>query len=673
MSQGGAIAGSAAEPRVLLVTMPWMNPGVSCLALGTLRPLLEAAGLATDTLYGNVLFPRTETDGNFLDHYGSFLFVPWLYPDAEVDVDALLERITRRYFDQINLDGLVHRHAEQAAAAIGVYPADVKRSLREDIVRAGVCLERCLDQIALGSYDVVGFTATFETQLPATLALARRLKAKHPALKIMLGGAACFEEQGDGLAGSFAELDVVCHTEGESVIVPLVRALRGELALAEVPGIAYRGDDGRVVHNASPSLLEDLDVIPVPAYRDYLAALHASEWKDLPPKLLFETSRGCWWGQKHLCTFCGLNAEGLAFRSKSPERAYREIEALYRDYPESDYLQATDNILDMKYLNTVMPRLAEMPRDPGRPLQIFFEVKSNLKPHQLRLMSAAGIKAVQPGIESFDDKILELMDKGCTGLGQVQFLKWAYQEGLQAIYNILIANPGEAADSYQDMIELLPHIAHLPPPSGLARMALERFSPYFERASSFGIENKRPKPYYTDLYPEPGVDLGRIAYHFDYDHPMQHDERLHATLATFAQLATDWTKNWQGNRAFYLDRDDHLVVVDRRSGVETIELVAGVAAQVYRFLDAVRSFTAVVKHFPEVEASFLRNLIERWHHQRLVFSRPRDDLHLAVLPRFDDRPRDVRDIVRGALAPPTKPASAVRPRPAGGVRLAVIE
>jgi len=33
------------------------------------------------------------------------------------------------------------------------------------------------------------------------------------------------------------------------------------------------------------------------------------------PLLLFETSRGCWWGERSHCTFCGLNGLDLAYRA----------------------------------------------------------------------------------------------------------------------------------------------------------------------------------------------------------------------------------------------------------------------------------------------------------------------------------------------------------------------
>ena len=49
--------------------------------------------------------------------------------------------------------------------------------------------------------------------------------------------------------------------------------------------------------------------------------------------LPYESSRGCWWGQKHHCTFCGISDPAITFRAKSPERVIEDLEILTARHP----------------------------------------------------------------------------------------------------------------------------------------------------------------------------------------------------------------------------------------------------------------------------------------------------------------------------------------------------
>ena len=642
--------------RVLLINPPWFNPNVSCIALGTLQPLLQRAGIEVDTLHANLMFPRSHFDPIFIEHFAGLYFVPHTYPD--VDMPALIGKVVDWYFDDLNQYGVLADDKEANASGFGVKRSDVSRMVEIEVARAGVCLERCMAHIAAGDYDVIGFSLTFETQLPAAVALSRRIRQLRPQAKIAWGGAACFEVQADALVRSFDCVDVVCHTEGDDVVVPLVRALRGEAPLASVPGIAYRGADGEVVHQKSPPLLYDLDKLPMPEYDDYFAAFAASEWNDTKPRLMFETARGCWWGEKHLCTYCGLNGEGLAFRAKSAERSFDEIRHLYERYPQAEIMQSADNILEMSFFQTVLPRLARMPRQPGRPLRLFYEVKSNLKAPHLALLAAAGITAVQPGIESFDDDILRLMDKGCTGLGQVQFVKWADQEGVQPVYQMLICNPGESAESYARLIDLLPYLTHLPPPGAVTKTQVERFSPLYDRAADFGIQNLRPKPHYQALYPAPGIDLMGLSYQFDYDHPMYDEPERMALYRRFAHMVLDWVRGYRANTLYHIDRGADITVLDGRDGRVRREALTGMAADLFRYLDSARGFEAIAARFGGVAPEVLRAQLERWRHRKWVYGSA-DDRYLAVTVRRYEEPRNVDDVIAAVVKkpPPTKEAT----------------
>src|SRR6185436_4009937 len=139
-------------------------------------------------------------------------------------------------------------------------------------------------------YDIIGFSLTFETQLIASLALARRIKERWPNTRIVFGGAACISGQGIAILKSYDFIDAVCLGEGDALIIPLVRALRGDGDLAEVKGIAYRtGDQIHITERAEPII--DLEWIPAPNYDSYFRQKRESPWSDTLDVVLFETSR----------------------------------------------------------------------------------------------------------------------------------------------------------------------------------------------------------------------------------------------------------------------------------------------------------------------------------------------------------------------------------------------
>src|SRR5262249_57591180 len=130
------------------------------------------------------------------------------------------------------------------------------------------------------------------------------------------------------------------------------------------------------------SSVKDLDALPYPDFADYFEQFartrFARRWQ---PSVFVETSRGCWWGERMHCTFCGLNGATMAFRAKSAPRALAELTHLAAAHPGCD-IQVVDNILDLKYFKTLLPALAKR----RLPLSLFYETKPNLKNDPLRLL-----------------------------------------------------------------------------------------------------------------------------------------------------------------------------------------------------------------------------------------------------------------------------------------------
>ena len=130
--------------------------------------------------------------------------------------------------------------------------------------------------------------------------------------------------------------------------------------------------------------------------------------------VVVETSRGCWWGAKHHCTFCGLNGDTMAFRSKSPERAFDEIAA-----PGAQARHSTRSAASTTSSTcATSTRCSRCSRDSGLELELFYEVKANLRHDQLASSTRGGIRQIQPGIESFCNRVLKLMDKGVSGAAE---------------------------------------------------------------------------------------------------------------------------------------------------------------------------------------------------------------------------------------------------------------
>lgn len=630
--------------KVLLISAPWHEPSSSSLALGTLQPLLQRAGILADSLYGNLLFPATAAT-RMMEFSSAWLFLPCLYP--QVSRQDAAEAMLRHYLDGCNLHGVRFPRATVRCSDLEIDGREITEQALINMEFAAACIDRCIRKASDPAYDVVGLSATFETQVPASLAIARRLRKLRPNVRIILGGAACFGIQGEGLAASFPELDAVCHTEGEKVIVPLVQAMRGERPLASVFGIAGRDPmvPGELIRTPPPEMLTNLDDLPIPVYDEFFEQFAASDWAGFPgllrgPQIYFETSRGCWWGEKHLCSFCGITAR---YRKKSAERVFEEINTLHQRYPQVESLQATDNILDLGYIRDPIPRLVPLARQKERPLRVFFETKSNLRADQLRMLADSGIVSVQGGIESFSDAILARMDKGATGLGQVQFIKNAHETGIGILYNILVRNPGDRPEDYEEMLELLPYIEHLPPPAGIVSCRLERYSPYHRAPERYGIRDVRPMPYYSELYPDPQVDLTRIAYLFEYDHDMLHDETLWGVQRLFVERAFAWSQNWLPGTAYCYDHGECIVVEDRRRGaIAAQSVLRGVAARVFRYLDRVRTRAQIEGQFADLDQTLLHALLATWKHRRWI-CRDRRLRALNVLPRLGSNNTTIDD------------------------------
>jgi ribosomal peptide maturation radical SAM protein 1 len=464
-------------------------------------------------------------------HLGEWVFVDEAFPQQ-----ASLER-DARYLELLARQGM--SPALIAAA----------RRVKE---RAGEFLDLAVSRFDWSRFDVVGFANTF-SQLNAAIALARRLRALHPRLPFIVGGAGCSDEMGVGTIEACPLFKAAALGEADEIVVELCLAVRDEddARLATSPGIAFRTADERVVCGPTKARVTQMDALPVPQYDDYYATLPSAYRAELPFYIPIEASRGCWWGAKHHCVFCGLNPDRMSHHAKRPERFLEEVRTLARLYAPARFM-AVDNIMPTEFYEEVVPKL---PAVSGG-AEFFFEVKANFRDEQLRLFRQGGVMQIQPGVESLSSHVLGLMKKGITGCQNIATLRSCAELGIRAHWSILHGFHGETSDDYLAIAAIARRLFHLRPPLGVYQAEVERFAPLFRFAADHGLDNLRPSHWYAYCYPVPPAVLDKLAYRFDADRRPADPALPAAVFEVLAPVIGEWQRaHAQGTAALCLHQE----------------------------------------------------------------------------------------------------------------------
>jgi ribosomal peptide maturation radical SAM protein 1 len=616
-------------PRTLLIQMPWASVQRPALGVSLLKAVLTAEGLPADIQYFNLLWLRVVLDALGLP--GTAAAMAALSPVDEELVfqgarnPAMADEwiFAKELFGERLPDVTAFRQRFRSQQ----YP--VGESYLDRTIALQPCvrsfIEQCIDSVEWDRYDLVGFTSTFR-QHCASLLLAREIKTRYPKIDIVFGGANCEGPMGRALLRCFDFVDYVAAGEADHSLPALVRCIGARREPAGVPGVFWR--DGRSAVIAEPPRLEtNLDALPTPDFSDYFSQLNAHGAGALfETRVALEQSRGCWWGQRQHCTFCGLNGQAMQYRRKSPTRAMQELMQV-RDRYGVTGVDFADTILDFSYFDSLLPALAAA--DHG--MSLFYEVKANVRRKQVAALRAAGVTRVQPGIESLSTPVLSLMRKGCTMLQNVQCLKWFFQYGVRTEWNVLYGFPGETAADYEWTLNVLKSITHLHPPFGCCRISLHRFSPNFERRSDLGFRNIRPAEPYKYLYPLSDEELFDLAYTFEYDYA---DERQ---PEAYTREVRQFVQEWQAYEA-RRGRLVHVSLADGRGLIDdnrfnvtpACEELSPAENLLYTACDEARSISQLQLAVPLLSADQIEEVLERFVARRWMVRE--GGRYLAVAP-----------------------------------------
>jgi anaerobic magnesium-protoporphyrin IX monomethyl ester cyclase len=241
-----------------------------------------------------------------------------------------------------------------------------------------------------------------------------------------------------------AGADAVLLGEPEGTLAEVVArwAAGTETPLADVAGLALRGEDGTLEVNPTRSGTRDLDALPLPAWDLVDAESYRRAWRSAHGRMSWNvvTSRGCPYG----CNWCAKPVFGRRYSQRSPAAVAEELRRLKQEVAP-DHVWFADDLfgLTARWIAAFADEVRA--RDACIPFMI--QCRADLiSPAVARALADAGCEEVWMGVESGSQRILDAMDKGTT-VAEVRAASRALKaSGVRACWFLQLGYPGEQWD-----------------------------------------------------------------------------------------------------------------------------------------------------------------------------------------------------------------------------------
>jgi putative variant cofactor biosynthesis B12-binding/radical SAM domain protein 1 len=276
--------------------------------------------------------------------------------------------------------------------------------------------------------------------------------ARHaPEATLVLGGSG-FTLFAGRLLDEVPEVQLAVAGEAEAVFPQLLDHLD---APGKVPGVYWRGGDGRAAPKQGIVHCQQLDALPLPAWQVFEPRLY-QEQNRYVAFMGVETKRGC----PNRCRYCLYPVlQGHGLRLRTPARVVAELEILQRDYGIQS-VHFTDAVV-----NQPASHLRAICREMGRRrLQMgwtgFFR-EDTLTAADLALYQESGLLTLYFSADGASDHSLRLLGKDLTREQVLEAARLAAASGVLTVYHFLVNLPGETRSSIEEQRELLEQLFSL--------------------------------------------------------------------------------------------------------------------------------------------------------------------------------------------------------------------
>ena len=411
----------------------------------------------------------------------------------------------------------------------------------------GIYEDHLLSRIDWNKYGLLGLSIIHVGQVIPGLTLARELRRRHPHLHIVIGGSV-FARHVDILNDKQALFEEIFHSiilfEGEHPMDQLVRHLEEKKSLHTVPNLMHL-DNGKVVRNESAKSLPydqlvrpDFDHLPLEKYL-------------MPyPVLPYMASRGCYWGK---CTFCTHSfIYDSYYRKENETRVAEEIDYLGKRH-KTKYFTFSDEAISPNAFDRMARSILSKDVDMRALGMLKFESGSVETPELFENIYKAGFIMLFFGLESANDRILSIIDKGCDQATEKQVLGNSSRAGIWNHLYLFFGFPTEERSEAEETIRFTMDHSETGKGTihsiGQSIFSLEKDSAIYHNPAKFKIDR---------IIHDPERDMA-IIFDFDIQEGMTRDEVMDV-YENFDQIIEEHfpsRKIWK-----FLSREHFLLYLD---------------------------------------------------------------------------------------------------------------
>ena len=414
-----------------------------------------------------------------------------------------------------------------------------------------------LKKVDLDRYGLVGIAIIHAGQVIPGLTLARILRTHYPHLHITIGGSV-FARHQDILQDKKALFEEMFHSivlfEGEHPLDQLLKQLKDKQPLDTVPNLIYI-KNGEVVRNASSKALP-YDQLACPNFDD----LPLNKYLMPYPVLPYMASRGCYWGK---CTFCTHSfIYDSHYRKENEERVAEELDYLGKKY-KTKFFTFSDEAISPNAFDRMSKAILSQGVEMRALGMLKFESDSVETVELFENMYRAGFLMLFFGLESANDRILSIIEKGCDQATEKRVLGNSSLAGIWNHLYLFFGFPTEEKHEAQETIDFTVQHGELGDGTihsiGQSIFSLEKDSAIYHNPTKFQIDK---------ILHDPDRDMA-IIFDYEIEKGMSKDEVLDVYESFEKVIESNFPSRNIWN---YLSREHFLLYLDRYGREEILNM-----------------------------------------------------------------------------------------------------